>query len=131
MARKKKCPNPSCTFEFTNAVIICPLCRAQIGSSTSVAVEGAPKTARKCKPTSKHPTVYVGDGVFSVQYWQFNRCFVRAKTNLFDTGDDTNFCTKWDCSEKRRLAIRNSEQFDCPHIQKVIQDLETKQVKLT
>ena len=80
--------------------------------------------APKLSKQSKHPTVYLGDGVFSVQYWQFHRCFVRVKSHLCDTGEDTNFCTKFDCCENRRLAIRNKHQFDCPHIEKVLSDLK-------
>ena len=127
MPRRKKCPNPSCTFQFTNNVIVCPECQAVITGVENVIVSGvAPgKTkAPKLSKQSKHPTVYLGDGVFSVQYWQFRRCFVRVKSHLCDTGEDTNFCTKFDCCENRRLAIRNKHQFDCPHIEKVLSDLK-------
>ena len=74
--------------------------------------------------------MYIGDGVFSVQYWQFNRCFVRCKTDIFDTGDDINFCTKLDCTENRRIAIRNSKQFQCAHIEKVLQEVYEERVKM-
>ena len=128
MPRRKKCPNPSCTFQFTNKVIVCPECQAVITDVEKVITSGvAPGKIKAPKPT-KHPTVYLGDGVFSVQYWQFHRCFVRVKSDLFDIGEDINFCTKFDCCENRRLAIRNKHQFDCPHIQKVLSDLNNNLV---
>ena len=138
MPRRRKCPNPSCTFQFTNKVIVCPECQAVISEGGQAVInEGGNVPASgvisgKTKPAkpSKHPTVYLGDGVFSVQYWQLHRCFVRVKSDLYDTGEDTNFCTKFDCCENRRLAIRNSHQFDCPHIQKVISDLNHDLVKV-
>ena len=105
-----------------NKVSVCPECQAvitEVGNVIASCV--APRKIKAPKP-SKHPTVYLGDGVFSVQYWQFHRCFVRVKSELCDTGEDTNFCTKFDCSENRRLAIRNKHQFDCTHIQKVLSD---------
>ena len=124
MGRRKKCPNPSCTFEYTNKVTVCPECSAQIDSSQGdVPVKIPVVKSNKSVPKSKHPTVYLGDGVFSVQYWMYNRCFVRMKTDMFDTGEETNFCTKFDCSEKRALSIRNNSQFDCAHIQKVIKEM--------
>ena len=33
MGRRKKCPNPSCTFEFTNKVTVFRECSAQIESN--------------------------------------------------------------------------------------------------
>ena len=42
-----------------------------IVSGVALGKTKAPKLSKQ----SKHPTVYLGDGVFSVQYWQFHRCF--------------------------------------------------------
>ena len=111
MGRRKKCPNPSCTFEYTNKVTVCPECSAQIDSSQGdVPVKIPVVKSNKSVPKSKHPTVYLGDGVFSVQYWMYNRCFVRMKTDMFDTGEETNFCTNFDCSEKWRNLIRTKSR---------------------
>jgi hypothetical protein len=136
MPRRKKCPNPSCTFVFTNNVSVCPLCKAAIGTSNNVEGSGPEVSttrskADKSNAVSKHPTVYIGDGVFSVQYWQYNRCFVRVTSELYDTEGDTNFCTKFNCSENRRLATRNDEEFECPHIEKVLSELKKKLVITT
>ena len=125
MARRKKCPNPSCTHEYSNKIAVCPRCCAQLDSDIPVKI---PVQLKKSAPKNKHPTVYLGNGVFSVQYWMYNRCFVRLKTELFDTGEETNFCTKFDCSEKRVLSIRNDSQFDCAHIQKVISEMQNRSV---
>ena len=73
-------------------------------------------------------TVYVADGIFSVQYWQTNRCFVRVNSYLCGTGEDTDFCTRADCADKRIFAIRTSSAFSCPHTDKVKKELESKHV---
>ena len=130
MGRRKKCPNSSCDFEFTTKVLVCPKCCAQIDSSSPTEDIQVKKVDKLTNTATfpKHPTVYISDGVFSVQYWMYNRCFVCFKSDLFNTGEDTNFCTKFDCSDKRGLAIRKNEQFDCVHIQKVNKDLEKNAV---
>ena len=71
-----------------------------------------PKVKPKVKKKVKHPAVYL-------------RCFVRVSSELCDTGEDTNYCTKASCSDNRGLCIRNNQQFYCPHIQKVKDDLES------
>ena len=125
MPRTKKCPNPSCTFKYTNIVTKCLQCLAFISSSDKALPVSKPKVKPKVKKKVKHPTVYLRDGVFSVQYWQHNRCFVRVSSELCDTGEDTNYCTKASCSDNRGLCIRNNQQFYCPHIQKVKDDLQS------
>lgn len=123
MPRTKKCPNPSCTFKYTNKVSKCPQCLAFICSSDKAPAPPVSKT--KVKDKVKHPTVYLRDGVFSVQYWQLNRCFVRVSSELCDTGQDTNYCTNASCTDNRGVCIRNNQQFSCPHIQKVKDDLKS------
>ena len=98
--------------------------------TTSLLTRGRGKK-KQSEAKTKNQTVYLGDGVFSVQYWQYHRCFVRVKSDIFDTGGDTNFCTKSSCTENRRLAIRNNTDFQCTHIQKVADDIEAGLVNST
>ena len=133
MPRSKKCPNPSCAFQYSAAVTKCPECQALIclNESDKDGVSKPNVKKKQSEAKTKNQTVYLGDGVFSVQYWQYHRCFVRVKSDIFDTGEDTNFCTKSSCTENRRLAIRNNTDFQCTHIQKVADDIEAGLVNST
>ena len=71
-------------------------------------------------------TVYVGEGIYSVKYWQLNRCFVKINSEK----EHINFCTKKECSDLRRLAVRNVDNLHCPHVQQVEQELKGDLAKL-
>ena len=119
MPRKKKCPNRTCDFEYSKKIHLCPKCSALLSASS----EGEKVKPLKVTKENNGETVYLGDGIFSVKYWQLNRCFVKMSTSLCDLGEEVNFCTKKDCSEKRRLAVRYAKQLVCAHMEHVEADL--------
>ena len=129
MPRKKKCPNGSCDFEYSKKIHLCPKCKALICEESEV---DPPKSKNKKKVKENNgETVYLGDGIFSVKYWQLNRCFVKVNTVLCDRLDDSvNFCTKKECSDMRRLAVRNMEQLTCEHVETVKADLMAGTIKI-
>ena len=51
-------------------------------------------------------------------YYLF-RCIVKIVE-----GEGINFCDQQKCSENRRFAIRNKMQFECSHIDKVLNAVE-------
>ena len=126
MPRKKVCKNPSCGEAFSGNQ--CPNCKAVFGSSKFVPPKDPKPKKVDVSVGSTPTTVYVADGIFSVQYWQTNRCFVRVNSYLCGTGEDTDFCTRADCAEKRIIAIRTSSAFSCPHTDKVKKELDCKHV---
>ena len=126
MPRKKVCKNPSCGEVFSGNQ--CPHCKAVFGNSKFVPPKDPKPKKVDVSGGSILTTVYVADGIFSVQYWQTNRCFVRVNSYLCGTGEDTDFCTRADCAEKRIIAIRTSSAFSCPHTDKVKKELDCKHV---
>ena len=73
----KSCPNPSCPFKYTKKTTpannLCPQCHALIGELEVTASKPKKDPNKEPKP-SKHPTAYLGEGIFSVNYWQMHRC---------------------------------------------------------
>ena len=69
-------------------------------------------------------TVHLGDQMYSVRYWQLNRCFVKIEADSLNI----NMCTKKECTDLRRLAVRNEKELSCPHIEQVKADLEAGNV---
>ena len=127
MPRKKNCKKPSCEEKFSGN--ICPSCKAVYDTAKVISPKKKKIVVDKLK-VNKHPTVYIGEGLFSVQYWQANRCFVRIGSYLYDTSNDIDMCSKADCSEKRILSVRADKKFICVHIQKVMNDLSNNSVQL-
>ena len=124
MPRKHSCKNPSCGNTFYGN--ICGQCNAAFNVS-KIDEKPAAKAAKKKNENrhSKHLTVYLSDGVFSVQYWQLHRCFVRVSSDLYNTGEDVNFCTKKECSDARIIEMRKEGGFfSCDHITKALDDVK-------
>ena len=122
MPRKKKCHNNACEFEYSKITPQhCPLCKAFI---TNV-VNDKPKKVKVVKENNSE-TVHVGEGIYSVKYWQLNRCFVKINSDK----EDINFCTKKECSDLRGLAVRNVDTLHCPHVKQVERELKADLVEL-
>ena len=147
-----KCTNPLCTFTFTRLVKVywlislknnlhrktkpefCPECRCHL-KGTYVA-----KPPAKAKVLSTGLTVAVAAGMFSVRYHQhyrfkhinmletifraFTRCMVVPAAD-----GEVSMCSYKTCMEKRRLAVRNDQQFDCKHLQTVKDNLEADRIE--
>jgi hypothetical protein len=147
----KSCPNPTCSFDYTRktkpANNVCPNCTALIGEFGAAQITKPKKDPNKLPLPTKHTTVYLGEGIFSVNYWQMNRCLgrfifgcihhhlsfiilVRMSSSLYDTGVDINFCSQKQCMDNRRKFIENAEKFVCNHIQKLLEDLDGDKVEL-
>ena len=72
----KSCPNPTCSFKYTRRVQpnVCPECGALIGNLDHNDETKLKNNANSKSIVIRHPTVYLGEGIFSVNYWQLNRC---------------------------------------------------------
>ena len=119
MPRKKKCPNPICEFQYSKSTRQCPLCKAIISIEVDDNFEKKDEKIKVVKENNGE-TVHLSGGIYSVRYWQLNRCFVKLET------DDPaiNFCTKKECSDLRRLAVRNEQNLMCQHVKQVKADIE-------
>ena len=42
---------------------------------------------------------------------------------LYNTGEDTNFCSQRQCMDARRKSIKNGEQFTCKHMEMVLKEM--------
>ena len=95
--------------------------------SNDVGSIDVPKKIQKVKALKENngETVYIGEGIYSVRYWQLNRCFVKLEAEH----SAINLCTKKECSDLRRLAVRNEKQLTCPHVEQVQADLKAGNIK--
>ena len=86
-----------------------------------------PKKSAKSKAVKENngETVHIGEGIYSVRYWQLNRCFVKIEAEH----SAINLCTKKECSDLRRLAVRNEKELQCPQVEQVQADLKAGNVK--
>ena len=116
-----KCPNPMFiyTFDRRNHPDICPKCSVFLGPPVKTNVKEKRKKPLSI-PNPKHVTVNVGGGLYSVQYHHHNRCIVQ----IVDGDEMIHFCDQKKCAEIRRFNVRNSTQFLCAHIEKVLEALE-------
>ena len=137
----KKCPNPICGFEASRYKCppICPLCKAKLGPIRGPAVKvGKPTKVKKVL----HPTVEIGQGMYSVQYHQHNRFDYQLSISSFlfnilrclvmiypEESAQINHCDNPKCVELRRMNVRNNTQFCCAHVQKAKDDKTSGRVK--
>ena len=99
----KKCPNPICGFEASRRKCppICPLCKAKLGPKRGPAVKVS-KPAKVKKVL--HPTVEIGQGMYSVQYHQHNRYDYQLSIAKLSVAASVLFCTELSAPASWQLA---------------------------